>query len=439
LECLQNPKVVVVVGHQGEEVQMVLGTKYTYAFQPEQLGTGHAVIQAEETLAGFEGPVLVLYGDTPMLRPETVLRLVTEHEATGAVATVLTAAIESPEGYGRILRDDLGCFAGIVEEKDATASQRQINEINTGMYCFDKASLFQSLKLISPKNVQGEYYLTDVFSHLEGMVHTVTLDDPTEAFGVNDRIQLAIAHQQLGRRIKELWMRKGVTFIDPDHTTIDVDVCIGKDTIISPYAVITGETKIGSNCTIGPCSRIQDALIEDNVVVDSSVVIIGSTIKEHSVVGPFSYIRPGCLIGPNAKVGSYVELKNTRVGQNSKVPHLSYMGDATIGEEVNIGAGTITCNFDGKQKHKTLIDDRSFIGSNSSLVAPVHIFEDTFVAAGSTITLDVPKGALAIGRAKQRNIEGWTSRRRMKTEQKSKGEICKDKKGDVAKGGDSDL
>ncbi|HHV43454.1 MAG TPA: bifunctional UDP-N-acetylglucosamine diphosphorylase/glucosamine-1-phosphate N-acetyltransferase GlmU [Firmicutes bacterium] len=435
---LEDPQIVIVVGHRGEEVRQALGSQYTYAHQAEQLGTGHAVLRAEEALRDFTGTVVVLYGDTPLLRQETVSKLVAEHKATGAVATVLTAKVDSPHGYGRILRDPAGDFVGIVEEKDATESQRLIDEINTGMYCFEKEDLFRSLQLISPKNQQGEYYLTDVFAHFQGKIHTVRLEDPTEAFGVNDRVQLAIAQKKLGQRIKEHWMREGVTIVDPDQTIIDVGVEIGLDTVIAPYTLLTGTTRIGANCVIGPFSRIQDAVIEDNVVVDSSV-IVGSTIHRESTIGPFTHIRPGCHVGPHGKAGSYVELKNTRVGQNSKVPHLSYVGDTIIGEGVNIGAGTITCNYDGIQKHQTLIDDRSFVGSNTSLVAPVHIHEGAFVAAGSTITSDVPKEALAVGRARQRNIEGWVSRRKLRLAGSPGEEICKDKKGDVAKGGDKDL
>lgn len=371
--------IVAVVGYQKEEVMEVLGDSVKYAVQEEMLGTGHAVMQAKEFLAGKKGKVLVLNGDVPLLRPETLNKLVEKSIENREYATLLTAIYDNPTGYGRIIRDEGGNIKGIVEEKDTKASQRKIKEINAGIYCFDIEELFSALEKIKPNNAQGEYYITDVISIMnkKGLkTGAVIVEDNTEILGINDRIQLEMLTKVLQMRINTEHMKNGVTIEDVNNTYIYDDVQIGMDTVIHPNTIIKSDVEIGEDCEIGPNS----------------------------------YIREGCRLSNKVKIGSFVEIKKAIIGEGTKVPHLSYMGDCEIGERCNIGCGTITCNYDGFHKSKTIIGNHSFIGSNTNLVAPVTLGDKTFVAAGSTITDDVPDYALAIARQRQTNKEDWNKK-----------------------------
>ena len=368
--------IVAVVGYMKEAVMEVLGDSVSYAVQEEMLGTGHAVMQATKYLEGKKGKVLVLNGDVPILRPETLNKLLNKSIENKEAATLLTAIYDNPTGYGRIVRDEGGNVKGIVEEKDTTDEQKLIKEINAGIYCFDIEALLDALKEIKPNNAQGEYYLTDVIEIMnkKGLkTGAVVVEDNTEILGVNDRVQLELLTKVLQMRINTEFMKKGVTIEDINTTYIYDDVEIGMDTIIHPNTTIKSDVVIGEDCDIGPNA----------------------------------YIREGCRLANKVKIGSFVEIKKAIIGEGTKVPHLSYMGDCEIGEKCNIGCGTITCNYDGLHKSKTVIGNHSFIGSNTNLVAPVTLGDNTFVAAGSTITDDVPAHALAIARERQVNKEGW--------------------------------
>ena len=372
-------EVVTVVGYKKEQVQLVLGESVKYAYQEEMLGTGHAVLQAEEYLKDKHGKVVVLNGDVPILRPETVRNLIKKSIDNKEYATVLTAIYSNPTGYGRIIRDVGGNIKGIVEEKDATEDQKNIQEINAGIYCFDIQELLKALKKIKPNNAQNEYYITDVIRLMneEGLkTGAVIVEDNTEILGVNDKMQLELLTKVLKLRINQYHMQNGVTIEDIDNTYIYDDVEIGTDTVIHPNTTIKNDVVIGKDCELGPNA----------------------------------YIREGCRISDKVKVGSFVELKKAIVGEGTKIPHLSYMGDCEIGAKTNIGCGTITCNYDGFNKSKTIIGERSFIGSNVNLVAPVTLGKNSFVAAGSTITNDVPDDSLAIARERQINKDGWNKK-----------------------------
>lgn len=399
-ERLASRKIIVVVGYQGEQVQEVIqGTNLTFVYQREQKGTGHAVMQAKEALQNFDGATLVLVGDAPLLSLETLQHLCNHHFSTGADATILTTRLVNPYGYGRIIRDVDGKFMRIVEQSDLTKEEVEITEINTGIYLFDNKKLFSALDKIQPNNKQGEYYLTDVFGFLleEGaQVEWVETDDPEETIGINDRVRLAEAEKILRRRINEHWMREGVTLIDPDTIYIDEEVEIGQDTVIKPFTFIEGKTKIGSNCEIGPQTRIKDAQLGDDVSIMNSVVL-ESVIHNRVTVGPFAFIRPGNDIHDDAKIGDFVEVKKSVIGKGSKLPHLSYVGDAIVGEKCNIGAGTITANYDGKNKSQTRLGDGVFIGSNSTLVAPVTLGDGARTGAGAVVTKDVPAQTTVVG------------------------------------------
>jgi len=407
---------IVIVGHEAETVRQTIGTGAEWATQPEQLGTGHAVMQAERLLSGFTGSVLVLCGDTPLITAETLALLMKSHLESGNAATVLTAVIDDPSGYGRIVRDDRGQVSKIVEHKDASADQLSIREINTGIYCFAGDKLFDSLKKINPANAQGEYYLTDVLAELANhgeQAGAVQAPDPAETMGINDRVQLAEAEKAVRRRTLDRFMREGVTIIDPQNTYIDSEVIIGPDSVVFPGTIIEGGCRLGDNCRIGPYSHLTSVEAGDGVAVQNSV-IVESTIGNNVTVGPFSYIRPGTVLEDGVKVGDFVEIKKSIIGAGSKVPHLSYVGDAQVGERVNIGAGTITCNYDGVNKWQTVIGDDAFIGSNTNLVAPVKVGSNTVIGAGSTITKDVPDGALAVERAKQEIYPDRVARKNQK-------------------------
>jgi bifunctional UDP-N-acetylglucosamine pyrophosphorylase / glucosamine-1-phosphate N-acetyltransferase len=414
-----NPaSTTVVVGYQTEEVQATLTSRpgLAFAVQEPQLGTAHALLQTAPLLEGKPGHVLLLYGDVPLVRSATLERLVTHHLESGAAATVLTAQFDDPTGYGRIVRTD-GRISAIVEQKDATEEQRAIREINSGIYVFDLAPLFGAIRAIGSTNAQGEYYLTDLVGiyRERGLIfETVGLGDPTEIVGVNSRRELADVSRILKDRKNDELMAAGVTIVDPATTWIQPDVDIGTDTVIHPSVYLEGRTRIGSGCEIHAGVRIVDSTIGDKVVIHNYCVIRESSIASGADVGPFARLRPKSQILEGAHVGNFIELKNTVVGRGSKANHVGYLGDTTIGEKVNIGAGTITCNYDGFAKYQTVIEDGVFVGSDSQLIAPVRIGRDAYIAAGSTITDDVPAGALAIGRGKQVNKEGWVEERRKK-------------------------
>lgn len=407
--------VVVVVGHQAEQVREYLGGRVRYVLQPEPLGTGHAVLQAEPEVAGA-ADILVLYGDMPLVKPDLLRRVVDAHRATRAAATLVTAELADPTGYGRILRDEAGTLVRIVEEADASPAERAVREVNTGIGCFRRDRLFTALRQVRPDNAQGEYYLVDVVGVLRAQgqsVETVAMDDPEQILGINDRVGLARAEGVMRRRIRERWMRAGVTLVDPASTWIDDDVEIGPDTTIYPQTVIEAGSRIGSRCRIGPCTHLIASRLGDDVHVWYSVVE-ESELGDGTRVGPFSHLRPGCRVASDVRIGNFAELKNAVVATGAKINHHSYVGDAVVGAGVNIGAGTVTVNYDGFRKHQTILEDESFIGCNTNLIAPVQVGRGAYVAAGSTINRDVPAGALAIARERQVNKEGWAIRYRQR-------------------------
>ncbi|GAE36566.1 bifunctional UDP-N-acetylglucosamine diphosphorylase/glucosamine-1-phosphate N-acetyltransferase GlmU [Halalkalibacter akibai] len=396
---------VAVVGFGAEIVQEQLGDQVSYVVQEEQLGTGHAVMQAADILENKEGTTVVLCGDTPLLTAETIDQLLSCHANEGAKATILTAVADDPTGYGRIIRNDDGLVARIVEHKDATEEERATKEINTGTYCFDNAALFAALKQVGNDNAQGEYYLPDVIEILKNNGETISAyQTPSfdETIGVNDRVALAQAESILKRRVNEYWMKQGVTIVDSNNTYISTDAKIGRDTVLLPGTIIQGATTIGEDCQIGPHSEFKDSQIGNNTVIKHSVVY-NSEVGDNVNIGPFAHIRPDSLIGDDARIGNFVETKKATIGKGSKASHLSYIGDAEIGDNVNFSCGAVTVNYDGKNKYKTKIDDGAFIGCNANLIAPVTIGKNALVAAGSTITDDVPGESLSIARARQTN------------------------------------
>jgi bifunctional UDP-N-acetylglucosamine pyrophosphorylase/glucosamine-1-phosphate N-acetyltransferase len=406
--------VVIVVGHQAETLRAALQSRpnLQFALQEPQLGTGHALLQAEPALAGATGTVVLLSGDVPLLTAATLRRLVDHHVASGAAATVLTAVVDDPAGYGRIERTG-GQIAAIVEHKDASPEQRAIREINSGIYAFDLGPLFDALRQIGSANAQGEYYLPDlvrIYRDRGLPVETVALDHPGEILGVNSRKELAQVAQSLRDTRNDELMASGVTLVDPATAYIGPDVTIGQDTIIHPNVYLEGRTTIGARCEIQCGVRIVNSTLADEVFVNSYCVITDSQIERGADVGPFAHLRPQSQIAEEAHVGAFVELKKTRLGRGSKAGHLAYLGDSVIGENVNIGAGVITVNYDGKTKHLTTIEDGAFVGSDAQLIAPVTVGKGGYVAAGSSITEDVPPGALAIGRGRQANKPGWVEK-----------------------------
>ncbi|MDQ7789618.1 MAG: bifunctional UDP-N-acetylglucosamine diphosphorylase/glucosamine-1-phosphate N-acetyltransferase GlmU [Candidatus Desulforudaceae bacterium] len=407
-------RLIIVAGYGYEDVTAVVEAEAEVVCQAEQLGTAHAVMQAETKLTDFEGDILVLCGDTPLLTGQTLLGLVAHHRATGAAATVLTAALDNPFGYGRVLRDTSGMVRRIVEQKDGSPGELAVQEINTGVYCFKQAGLFEALRGITPQNQQGEFYLTDIIERYvtgERPVASYLLGDFKEVLGVNDRRQLAEAGRLMRERILNSLMDVGVTVVDPATTFVEAGVTVGMDTVIHPFSFLEGSTTVGEDCTIGPSTRLGNAIIGDGSTVQQSV-IIDSRVGRQANIGPYTYIRPGSEVGDGVKIGDFVEIKKSRIGNGSKVPHLSYIGDAEIGAGVNVGAGTITCNYDGAKKWTTIIEDGVFIGSNTNLVAPVRVGAGAYVGAGSTITQDVPPGSLAVARGAQTNIEGWVEEKK---------------------------
>ncbi len=405
LKKLQTEKTVLVVGYQGDALKEHLSAQTDFVEQEVQLGTAHAVMQARPLLENKEGITLVLNGDHPLFTAETFLKLIEKHQETKATATVLTAVMDDPTGYGRVIREENGQVDRIVEHKDATDAEREIHEVNTGTYCFDNQKLFYALSMVNNDNAQGEYYLPDVLSVLRKQGEAIgaeIIPDLQESFGVNDRIQLAEADKIMRERLLRKHMRNGVTIVDPANTYIETDVKIGADTVIEPGVFLRGNTVIGENCHIGPQADLKDVKVE-NCTNIRYAVIEESTIGEEAKVGPYVLIRPKTELGNKTKVGCFIDLKKAKIDDGTKISHLAYVGDAEVGRKVNIGCGVITVNYDGVSKHKTIIKDEAFVGCNVNLVAPVTVERGAYVAAGSTITKDVPMKALAIARERQTN------------------------------------
>ena len=415
-QTVRPETVTMVVGHEAESVRRCVGKRpnVEWVLQEPQLGTAHALQQTEPRLAARQGTVILLSGDVPMLKAATLQRLVETHQTARAAATVVTAMVERPYGYGRIVRTR-GRIARIVEERDASPAVRKIKEINGGIYAFDLVSLFDALRGIASQNAQGEYYLTDliaIYRRRKLGVETLLVDNPQEIRGINSRTELAEVSRIVRQTKNEELMAAGVTIIDPATTYIDPDVHVGADTVIHPGVAIEGHSRIGAACEIHSHVRIVDSEIADKAVIQNFCLILGSRIAESASVGPFAHLRPETVVGEGAKIGNFVELKKTTLGPGSKANHLAYLGDATIGARVNVGAGTITCNYDGTSKHPTVIEDEAFIGSDSQLIAPVRIGKGAYVGAGSSITEDVPPGALGIARGRQTNVAGWVERKK---------------------------
>lgn len=402
-------QVVSIVGHGAEQVKEVLQGASQYALQREQLGTGHAVLQAKDLLGNQDGNTLVICGDTPLLTGDTLTELFAYHEQSGARATILTALADDPTGYGRVIRSASGDVLKIVEQKDASPEELAVQEINTGTYVFDNQALFSALSQVTNENAQGEYYLPDVIEIMKSQGDAVSahiMSDMNEVLGVNDRVALAQATDLMSRRINERHMRNGVTLIKPDTTYIEVDVEIQSDTVVEPGVVLKGRTQIGSKCFIGAQTEIVESVIADNVSITQSV-IEHSTVQSGTSIGPFAHLRPNSQLGHNVHVGNFVEVKNSTLGDGTKAGHLTYVGDSDLGQDINLGCGTIFVNYDGKHKHRSKVGDQAFIGCNANIVSPVEIGARAFIAAGSTITKDVPEEALAISREAQQNIPNY--------------------------------
>lgn len=405
-------QVFTITGFGADVVKDYLGDKSEYVYQEEQLGTAHAIEQARELLEGKDGTTVVLSGDTPLLQADTLKQLMDNHENENAKATILTALAEDPFGYGRVIRAEDGSVSKVVEEKDASETERTVQEINTGTYCFDNKELFEALKKVDNNNAQGEYYLPDVLEILKEnneKVSAFQLNNMDEALGVNNRVALAEASTLMKKRINEQHMINGVTLVDPENTYIEAGVQIGQDTVIEPGTYLKGDTVIGEDVVVGLNTVIENSQIADGVEIRQSVVR-DSTVGKNSDVGPHSHLRNGAVLGENVHIGNFVEIKKSTIGDNTKAGHHTYVGDAEVGKDVNIGCGVVFANYNGKIKSKTIVGNRAFIGSNSTLVAPVELGKNTFVAAGSTITNDVQESALGIARARQENKEEFYTR-----------------------------
>jgi bifunctional UDP-N-acetylglucosamine pyrophosphorylase / glucosamine-1-phosphate N-acetyltransferase len=412
LKPLELDKIVTVIGHGAELVKEQLGDRVEYSLQEEQLGTAHAVLQAESLIGNEAGTTVILCGDTPLITNETISKLLREHKASGSSAALLTAIAPNPTGYGRVIRNASGQVERIVEQKDTNEQERQIKEINTGIYCFDNRKLFSALKKVNNNNAQGEYYLPDVIEILQNqgdIISAVVADVFEETMGVNDRVALSEAERLMRSRVNESLMRQGVTLIDPQSTFIDADVQVGQDVVIYPGTIIRGKVSIGDDSIIGPNTEIKNSQIGRATTLKFSVVH-DSVVGDQVAIGPFAHIRPASTIGNDVKIGNFVEVKKSTMAQGSKASHLSYIGDAEVGKDVNLGCGSITVNYDGKNKFLTKIGDGAFIGCNVNLIAPVTVGEGAFVAAGSTITDNVEEDALAIARARQVNKPNYADK-----------------------------
>jgi bifunctional UDP-N-acetylglucosamine pyrophosphorylase/glucosamine-1-phosphate N-acetyltransferase len=419
----QNPEhIVIVVGHRAEQIRCLYPDDgIIWVTQQSQLGTGHAVGCTRRHLEKFFGNLLILSGDAPLVTPSTLATVLSRRREEGAVLCLLTATLAAPTGYGRILRDAGGRLCGIVEQRDATEAQRAVREVNAGVYAAQPQFLFAALGEIDRSNDQGEFYLPDVVGvalKWGQTVATVQVEDETEIMGINTREELATMEKVLQERINRRWMEAGVTLKDPQTTYIEEDVVIGKDSFIGPNTHLLGHTVIGERCRIDGSAYLTDARIANDVHVRFNVVITDSELAERVEIGPFSHLRPGTTLKRGVHVGNFVEVKNSVVGEETKASHLTYIGDATIGRETNIGAGTITCNYDGFDKHRTQIGDRVQVGSDTQLIAPVKVGDDAYIGSGTTITQDVPPGALALSRTPQNNVPGWVERFRAKRRKK---------------------
>ena len=415
-DALAPARTAVVIGHQAEQVRTGLERRpgLSLVHQTEQRGTGHALLQTAATFEGQQGTLVVLSGDVPLIRPQTLRRLVDTHEGAAAAMTVVTATLARPYGYGRIVRSE-GRLARVVEERDATDSQRQIKEINGGIYAFDLAPLFEALGDVPVSGAIGEIYLPGLVTlyRRRGLtVETVEVDDPNEVRGINSQTELAEVKRIVRQSKNEELMAAGVTIEDPATTYIDVDVTVGQDTVIHPGVFLEGRTTVGARCELHAGTRVVDSTLGDDVLVRNHCILQNASVAEGAEVGPFAHLRPDTVVGPAAKVGNFVEMKKTSLGAGSKANHLSYLGDATIGAGANVGAGTITCNYDGERKHRTTVGDRVFIGSGTQLVAPVTLGDGAYVGAGSCITQDIPAEALGVARGRQVNKDGWAARRK---------------------------
>lgn len=405
-------RIAVVVGHQADAVREFFAgaSDLAFAIQAEQLGTGHAVACAREQLTGFSGNVLILCGDVPLIRPETIKAMLDAHNRREATVTVLTTHLANPFGYGRVLKREANRIVRIVEEKDATPQEREIDEINSGIYCVDAGFLFDAVSRLRNDNAQGEYYLTDIITlaaEQNRSCFAFSVADSEEVMGINDRVQLANAAAVLRKRINERFMLEGITIVDPCATYIEEGVTIGRDTLIYPGVQISGATTIGTDCVIEAGAVIRDCRLGDRVTIKAGSVLAESLIHEEVAIGPMAHLRPGTELKAHVKIGNFVETKKIVMGEGSKASHLTYLGDAVIGRDVNIGCGTITCNYDGVKKHRTVIGDNVFVGSDVQFVAPVTIGSNSLIAAGTTVTRDVPPDSLALARVAQVNKEGW--------------------------------
>jgi bifunctional UDP-N-acetylglucosamine pyrophosphorylase / glucosamine-1-phosphate N-acetyltransferase len=418
---VEPEKIILVLGHQADQITNALGdSRVVIVIQAEQLGTGHAVQQAADSILAGSGPVMILCADTPLLTSRTLKDVIALHTKSHAAITLLTFRTKNPFGYGRIVRSKSGVMR-VVEEKDATAAQKKIEEVNAGIYCFDPAFLLSSLSSLGKNNAQGEYYLTDTIELARKKKRTVAAmlcSDPDEVMGVNSRYDLSRAEAIIRQWTNRRWMSEGVTMLDPDSVFIGNEASIGRDVTLYPNVRIEGRTKIGDTCIIYPGTRIVDSVIASHVTIKDYSLIEESSIASGAAIGPFAHLRPGALIGDGVHIGNFVEVKKSAIGKGSKANHLAYIGDSTVGVDVNIGAGVITCNYDGYEKHQTVIEDNVFVGSDTQFVAPVKIGEGALIAAGTTITRDVPPGALAISRVPQEIREGYADRRKKMKQKK---------------------
>jgi bifunctional UDP-N-acetylglucosamine pyrophosphorylase/glucosamine-1-phosphate N-acetyltransferase len=420
-----NPnKIAIIIGHGGDAVRRAYsGPDVHWIIQERQLGTGHAVLCAKNHFSDSSGDVLILSGDVPLIRETTLAAMLAQHRNDGAALTVMTAMVDAPEGYGRILRDGADALSGIIEEKDADESQRAIREVNAGVYIASARTLFAALAQVNNNNHQGEYYLPDavrIVLQQGKRVAAFQVDDAREMLGINSREELARMETTLRERINKQWMDAGVTLKDPATTYIDTDVVIGRDTVIGPNTHLRGKTVIGTGCQLDGNAFITDAEIGDQVHLRFSVVLTQCRIERGAIIGPFAHLRPGTALGPNVHIGNFVETKEAKLAEGAKANHLTYLGDCTVGRDTNIGAGTITCNYDGFHKYRTTIGERVQVGSDTTLVAPITLGDDVYVATATTVRHDVPNGALVFNERQERVRDGWTEKKRAQMKGKKK-------------------